>query len=235
MRGNSGGREKGLVALLLAVAILTTVATTLVIRQANAVRSSGNKITLTHQRLEAIRLSLVNYVTVNGRLPCPAQYNDALGDALPQGSNNTCNVAAALTLSTGSVPWNDLGMSSSEVLDGWGRKISYRVFAGDAIANAGKSITVNDIDAVPPVVPNIAFVLISHGETGYAAWSAAGTQLALAPLNAQEIANAGSGLAYFRRNFSGYFNPPVAPTDPAFFDDLVVYMTVNNVQAAAGR
>jgi len=207
----------------------------MVIRQANAVRTLGNKIALTHQRLEAIRIGLVNYVAVTGRLPCPAPYAIGTGNAAPAGSNNTCNVAALANLSTGAVPWNELGMSSSDALDGWSRKISYRVFAGNAIANGGKLITVNDIDVVPALVPNIAFVLISHGETGYGAWLAGGTQLALAPVNGQEVANAGNGLAYFRRNFSGYLNPPVAPTDPTFFDDHVVYMTVNDVRAAVGR
>ena len=231
MRFSSGRDQRGLVALLLAVAILTTVATTLVIRQANAVRSAGNKIALTNERLEAIRLSLVNFVAVNGRLPCPEPYASVTGAALPAVSSNTCG---AVNVPSGAVPWKDLGMSSSDVLDGWSRKISYRVFAGDAIGNAGQLITVNDIDVVPALVQSIAFVLISHGETGHGAWLAGGTQLALAPVSVQEVANAGNLLAYYRRNFSGYTSPPVSPTDPTFFDDLVIYMTVDKVKAAAG-
>ena len=234
MRGYPCRRESGLVALLLAVALLTTVATTMVIRQANAVRTLGNKIALTHQRLEAIRIGLVNYVAVTGRLPCPAPYAIGTGNAAPAGSNNTCNVAALANLSTGAVPWNELGMSSSDALDGWGRKISYRVFSGGAIGVAGKPITVDDPLVLPPLIADKAFVLISHGETGYGAWSASGIQPALAPVSVQEVANAGNLLAYFRRNFSGHTSPPVPPTDPAFFDDLVIYMTVNQVKVAAG-
>lgn len=205
MRFSSGRDQRGLVALLLAVAILTTVATTLVIRQANAVRSAGNKIALTNQRLEAIRLSLVNFVTVNGRLPCPAPYDKGTGAASPAVSSNTC---AAVNVPSGAVPWKDLGMSSSDVLDGWSRKISYRVFSGGAIGGAVKLITVDDPLVLPPLIADKAFVLISHGETGYGAWSASGIQTALAPVNALELANVGSLLTYYRRNFSGYTSPP---------------------------
>ena len=233
MRFCSGRDQRGLVALLLAVAILTTVATTLVIRQANAVRSTGNKMALTNERLEAIRLSLVNFVAVNGRLPCPEPYASVTGAAFPQGSSLNCGVPAA-NAGPGAVPWKDLGLLSSDVLDGWGRKISYRVFSGDAIGSVGKQIMVDDPLITPPLPSDKAFVLISHGETGYGAWSASGIQTALAPVSVQEVANAGSLLTYYRRNFSGYTSPPVPPTDPAFFDDLVIYMTVNKVIAAAG-
>ena len=233
MRFSSGRDQRGLVALLLAVAILTTVATTLVIRQANAVRSTGNKIALTNERLEAIRLSLVNFVAVNGRLPCPEPYASVTGAAFPQGSSIDCGVPA-VNAGPGAVPWKDLGLLSSDVLDGWGRKISYRVFSGDAIGSVGKQIMVDDPLITPPLPSDKAFVLISHGETGYGAWSASGIQTALAPVSVQEVANAGSLLTYYRRNFSGYTSPPVPPTDPAFFDDLVIYMTVNKVIAAAG-
>ena len=234
MRFSSGRDQRGLVALLLAVAILTTVATTLVIRQANAVRSSGNKIALTNQRLEAIRLNLVNFVTVNGRLPCPEPYASVAGAALPQGSSTDCGVVPLTDAPSGAVPWKDLGLVSSDVLDAWGRKISYRVFSGGAIGVAGKPITVDDPLIPLPLPADKAFILISHGETGYGAWSASGVQSALAPVNAPELANAGRLLTYYRRNFSGYTSPPVLPTAPAFFDDLVIYMTVSNVKAAAG-
>lgn len=234
MRSSSVRSQGGFVALLLAVAILTTVATTLVIRQANAVRSTGNKIALTNQRLEAIRLSLVNFVAVNGRLPCPEPYASVTGAALPQGSSTDCGVIPSTDAPSGAVPWKDLGLVGSDVLDGWGRKISYRVFSGDAIGGAGKQITVDDPLITPPLPSDKAFVLISHGETGYGAWSASGIQTALAPVSVQEVANAGNRLTYYRRNFSGYTSPPVPPTDPAFFDDLVIYMTVNKVKAAAG-
>lgn len=234
MRSSSGRSQGGLVALLLAVAISTTVATTLVIRQANAVRSTGNKIALTNQRLEAIRLSLVNFVAVNGRLPCPEPYASVTGAALPQGSSTDCGVIPPADAPSGAVPWKDLGLVGSDVLDGWGRKISYRVFSGDAIGGAGKQITVDDPLITPPLPSDKAFVLISHGETGYGAWSASGIQTALAPVSVQEVANAGNRLTYYRRNFAGYTSPPVPPTAPAFFDDLVIYMTVNKVKAAAG-
>jgi len=207
MRGSSGGREQGLVALLLAVAISTTVATTLVIRQANAVRSSGNKVTVTKQRLEAIRLSLINFAMLNNRLPCPAATNVDTGLADPIGPIAVCNSPG------GTVPWNDLGIPSSESFDGWGRKISYRAYRSDNLVTSAV-IRVNDASA-GGLVGSIAFVLISHGATGYGAWLSGGTQMGLLPANpgnARETANRQISPTYYRSLYSAATVVPSAKT-----------------------
>jgi len=225
-RLSSVRRQRGLVALLLAVAILTTVATALVIRQANAVRFSGNKVAVTKQRLEAIRLSLINFATVNNRLPCPTATNVDTGLADPIGPIAVCNSPG------GTVPWNVLGIPSSDALDGWGRKISYRAYRSDNLVTSAV-ISVND--AAAGLVGSIAFVLISHGATGYGAWLPGGTPMGLIPANpgnVQETANRQISPAYYRALYSA---ATVVPSANNHFDDEVVYMTVADLKTAAGR
>ncbi len=229
--------QGGLVALLLAVAILTTVATTLVIRQANAVRSAGNKIALTNQRLEAIRLGLINFVTVNSRLPCPAD------GALPEGDL----LAGVPALSAappicgkydGTVPWSALGIASPDALDGWGRKFSYRVFIGaDDLKNlTGINMQVKNGSAT--TTSPVGFVLISHGATGYGAWSSGGgARLTLPnPQNGAETANASVPITriYYQLPVTGVSDPTIAPTALTHFDDQVVFMTIADLKSAAG-
>ena len=232
-RFSSVRSQGGLVALLLAVAILTTVATTLVIRQANSVSASGNKIAVTKQRLEAIRHSLIDFATVNNRLPCPAAANVDSGLANQPPIPNppvACNVVAG---TVGTVPWNALGIPSIESFDGWGRKISYHAYRPDNLDPGGAAINVNDASA--GLVGSIAFVLISHGATGYGAWLSGGTQMGLLPANpgnVQETANRQISPTYYRSLYSA---ATVVPSANNHFDDEVVYMTIVNLKTAAGR
>jgi type II secretory pathway pseudopilin PulG len=232
VRFSSARRQGGLVALLLAVAILTTVATTLVIRQASAVRSSGNKIALTNQRLEAIRLSLINFVSVNARLPCPADGAMSTGDpALVPPNGPACNKP------DGTVPWSALGIASPDVLDGWGNKFSYRVFVGaDNLNNSGGiNMRVQNGSAITSLV---GFALISHGATGYGAWpSGGGARLTMPNLsNGAETANASvpNPPIYYQLPVTGVSDPTTAPTALTHFDDQVIFMTIADLKSAAG-
>ena len=142
-RYSSVRSQSGLVALLLAVAILTTVATTLVIRQANGLRKAGDQIGITNLRLERIRMALVDFVVVNSRLPCPADGALDVGLPDPNTFTPTPNPPIPNVLCNkrdGTVPWAVLGLSDKETLDGWGRKISYRVYDGELAPQVGLTI-----------------------------------------------------------------------------------------------
>jgi type II secretory pathway pseudopilin PulG len=117
-------RQQGLVALLLAVTLLVTLGTTLVLSELGQRREVGDQQALTQQRLLALRQALVNFASANGRLPCPASGALDTGLAVPNGA------AAACTNPNGTVPWTTLGLPRDAALDAWGRKVSYRVFAG---------------------------------------------------------------------------------------------------------
>ena len=117
-------RQQGLVALLLAVSLLMTLGTTLVLSELGQRREVGDQQALTQQRLLALRLALVNFASANGRLPCPASGALDTGLAVPNGASVAC------TNANGTVPWTTLGLPRDAALDAWGRKVSYRVFAG---------------------------------------------------------------------------------------------------------
>jgi hypothetical protein len=117
-------------------------------------------------------------------------------------------------------------------LDGWGRKISYRAYRSDNLVTSAV-ISVND--AAAGLVGSIAFVLISHGATGYGAWLPGGTPMGLIPANpgnVQETANRQISPAYYRALYSA---ATVVPSANNHFDDEVVYVTVADLKTAAGR
>ncbi len=71
-----------------------------------------------------ISKALVDFAALNRRLPCPARGDQDTGDADPATAAATCTAPA------GVVPWKALALRREDALDGWGRKISYRVFSG---------------------------------------------------------------------------------------------------------
>ena len=121
-------RQQGLVALLLAATLLLTLSTTLVLSELSQRREVGDQQALTQKRLLALRQALVNFASANGRLPCPA--SGAADDGQPVPANSTVAPTYLCTNRNGTVPWSVLGLTSSDTLDAWGRKISYRVYDG---------------------------------------------------------------------------------------------------------
>ena len=122
MLGARRPRQQGLVALLLATTLVLTLSTTLVLSELGQRREVGDQQALTQKRLLALRQALANFASANGRLPCPASGAQDTGEALPNG--------VACTNPNGTVPWTTLGLPRDAALDAWGRKVSYRVFAG---------------------------------------------------------------------------------------------------------
>lgn len=73
----------------------------------------------TRAKLKVIDAALVSFVAINKRLPCPAN-----GTLMTGGED----LAAPCTnQATGVVPWSVLGLSASDIEDGWGTRITYRI------------------------------------------------------------------------------------------------------------
>src|SRR3990167_1954899 len=90
----------------------------------------------TRATLEAVEQAMVRFVVVNGRLPCPANGALAAGNVeqgleQPPPGTDVCTAAA---LTNGVVPWRTLGLAQDDVTDAWNTMISYRVWAGAAVA-----------------------------------------------------------------------------------------------------
>lgn len=88
---------------------------------------------VTALKLKAIENAIALFVAQNKRLPCPADGTIPSGN--PGSGVSQPNVAGdCLPLATpqlnGVVPALTLGLSESDVLDGWNNRITYRVYSG---------------------------------------------------------------------------------------------------------
>jgi prepilin-type N-terminal cleavage/methylation domain-containing protein len=88
---------------------------------------SNQRGEVTRAKLKAIDAALVSFVAINKRLPCPANGTLASDNALAGlevfgTQDNPC-----VNQSGGVVPWKVLGFSASDIEDGWGTRITYRL------------------------------------------------------------------------------------------------------------
>jgi type II secretory pathway pseudopilin PulG len=153
-------------------------------------RNEADKTKLTLERMAKIEESIINYIDLNGFIPCPAQgnlleSNTYFGDSIastvyvsPHCSNNLNNYV-------GMVPVRNLNLEDKYAYDGWGRKFSFRVGSGLSSAtdyantNYNGDISVVDLagnDRTNINSPNenyqgAAFIIISYGPDGLGAWS----------------------------------------------------------------
>lgn len=140
-------------------------------------------------KLNEIDNAIINFVASNGRLPCPAAPNVAIGDANygveSRDTSFQCNAASIYSSGTGTqkymgaIPIKTLGLSEKDGLDGWGNKIEYVVSKDLYIAKA-ENATSNFISNVGllTVQSNTgttlesagAYILLSRGENQLSAW-----------------------------------------------------------------
>jgi prepilin-type N-terminal cleavage/methylation domain-containing protein len=97
------------------IAMFATVGSSLLAQQ---------KRSITMNRLAAIDAALVQYVMQQRRLPCPA--NGTLTTSDP-GAGNEVLCTTLPGQGSGVVPWTALGLAEQDVVDGWGRRFTYRV------------------------------------------------------------------------------------------------------------
>ena len=184
--------------------------------------------------MSEIKDSLLGFVAVNGRLPCPASPTIASGTA-NAGIEYPLNAAktACSTASEGVLPWATLGVPET---DAWGRRLTYRVAnsfakavpsgsnAAFSLASTG-DITVLATAGGAPIASSLPLVVISHGKNGFRAYLSDGSQMDASP-DADENAN-GNGDATF-----------VSKTQTQSYDDLVEWISPNilfNRMIAAGK
>ena len=193
----------------------------------------------TKLKQERIKVALIGYLRTNGNLPCPDSALPPTGVA-----PGTCLVIAG----RGVPPWQTLGLSVSDVQDGWSNFFTYRVanntppasrnwttklgataFTITELTTPLTSLTVqvrSDTGVLgPPIVPNPVAVILSHGKNGFGARTIRGAAPLPAPVGADELSNAGAASTTFIVR---------TPTDVAAatggaYDDVVAYMTPNDL------
>lgn len=130
----------GIVAALSIAIILVLAGSILGISEIRAGRTER-----TLDGLKRIEDALIQFVAVNGRLPCPA--NGALDTGIENPSDPNPQIGAATcTTLVGTVPWQTLGISQDFALDAWAQKISYRVFHGPTGLTQSGGASMTDCD-----------------------------------------------------------------------------------------
>jgi type II secretory pathway pseudopilin PulG len=255
--------QTGLAGLVIVVLLVLLAGFALVQMQGRGISLQASRNSEAIVPMSRIQAALLEFVRVNKRLPCPAA--PSLDTGLPVPNGPTVTPPPACNHPDGTVPWAVLGLSANDVLDPWGRKISYRVISGSRSATVAEGLDRSACDseiivpALPPqdnlpdlvtglckkpvaatprtlitnltsipgltvydkgtTINGIAYVLVSHGETGRGAYLLGGQRLLPLP--------AGGGAEASNAGFGSYAvatpNTTVSIDQTAYFDDVVVY------------
>lgn len=92
---------------------------------------------------------------------------------------------------------------------------------------AGKGLTVSN--AGNPI-KGVAYVLISHGESGYGAYSPGGSREQM-PTSAPELANTNAAGTYYQNNHS---TPGTDPGSASHFDDILAWTGIQDLAKRSG-
>ncbi|MGZ5572880.1 MAG: hypothetical protein ACXWF6_17290, partial [Usitatibacter sp.] len=135
MRWRHGGFSLALFAIAVLLLVVVLVAVLLSSRGA----SEGDRAERARERFARADAALVSFVTLNQRLPCPADPSTDSGLAEPNAASATC------TSPQGTLPWATLGLTRDDAYDPWSWKISYRVYTGNggSLTQAGGTSEVN--------------------------------------------------------------------------------------------
>ena len=120
--------QRGAALLLVVALILILGASTLIVRQLQFVQRTTDRATTTKQRLLAVENAMARFVSVNRRLPCPADgrtSSTAVGAGTEQRLTGDCTLP-----DFGVLPWVALQLVEQDVTDGWGGRFTYRVPTG---------------------------------------------------------------------------------------------------------
>jgi prepilin-type N-terminal cleavage/methylation domain-containing protein len=97
----------------------------------------------TRRNLDVVNAALIQFVSREKRLPCPA--DGALATGLE------VKVAGCTAMSRGVVPWVTLGLTENDAMDGWLNRITYRVAPELVDPNAMNLTECDTAGTLPPV------------------------------------------------------------------------------------
>lgn len=118
-------RQRGASGVLIAVILILV---TLLILALSALTRTTDANQQREQGLASLAKAagaLDSYVSASQRLPCPADPTADTGVEVTNGP-------AGCQFPAGTLPWQTIGMRRDDSFDAWGRKISYRVYTGNA-------------------------------------------------------------------------------------------------------
>ena len=207
------------------------------------------RISTTKQKQEAIKLALINFITRNNRLPCPAIDNLApgvVGYGVEAVTPGTCT---GTTLNgnvvTGIVPWSSLALSDENATDGYYNRYTYQVALAatntnlQTISGLKGAISIHSGTPAalkPPVAGNqtndctpaggnynpcsAVAIIVSHGANGAGAYSREGIQKP-APTGADELENTNNDSKFVIKDYSENAANP--------FDDIILPLSTSDL------
>lgn len=98
----------------------------------------GDRDRDTQARLDRIERALADHVIIHGALPCPTQVPSTGGQPTGLASGPQSNNRCVGEQVRGVVPWRPLGLAVDDVLDGYGRFITYRVYDHETTVSTEK-------------------------------------------------------------------------------------------------
>jgi len=196
------------------------------------VQMENSRIASTKTKQETIKLSLLNFIARNSRMPCPAIGTLALGTANygveainPGVCTGVAGFGGGVTRNVrGIVPWVSLGLPEETSLDGYGRRFTYQILRTETAtaASPGLQGNITILDAaggnqINPQHPAIA-ALISHGNNGRGAYlPGSGRRMAVPPVaDADERENTDNDFELVQKQYAD------TATNP--FDDIVLWL-----------
>jgi type II secretory pathway pseudopilin PulG len=149
LRIRQQGATLAIVLIIFAIMMVAFLATYALSR----LTSSSDERAATTKRLQLVADALEQFAAASLRLPCPA--NQLATAATETGLEVRDANAKGCTQGEGVVPWKTLGLRREDGYDGWGRRISYRVYTGNPGTNLGSlaqagGVSMVDCDTVEP-------------------------------------------------------------------------------------
>ena len=153
----NAGRERGATGLLILLILILVIVGLLATYALKRVTASADERDETTRRLALGADALEQFAARAHRLPCPAD------PALNTGVEVQAT-AATCSFPEGTIPWSTIGMKYDDAFDGWGRKISYRVYTGNnGSLTQAEGVSMVECDTVEPTTGNATSTAASLG------------------------------------------------------------------------
>lgn len=196
------------------------------------VQMENARIEATKNKQSTIKTALLNFMSRNYRLPCPAVANLVSSNAnygVEAANPGTCTGVTGFGGGStrnvrGIIPWKSLGLTDETAIDGYGRRFTYQVLRNqtnltqDTVSGLQGNISIFDAAGgtqINPNYPAVAIVL-SHGSNGRGAYLPGSGRRMAVPATADEAENTDNDTNFVQKGYS------TLDTNP--FDDILLWL-----------